>query len=128
MKIWQWPGDRKKIEDWFGRAGQASERIENDARRIIGDVRRNGDRAVARLTRLYDGPSIRPGDFDVPLARLEDAWERTASPLKKALRRASSRIKAFHRRQILKGWSIREPGFGRIDLRVIPMELSLIHI
>ena len=128
MKIWQWPGDRKKIEHWFGRSGQASERGENDARRIIRDVRRNGDRAVARLTRLYDGPSIRPGNFDVPLARLEEAWERTASSLKKALRRANTRIKTFHRRQILKGWSVREPGFGRIDMRVIPMERVAVYV
>jgi histidinol dehydrogenase len=128
MKIWQWPNDRRKIENWFDRAGQASEQVEETARRIIRDVRSKGDREVARLTRRFDGAKIRPGDFDVSLARLKEAWDQSPLPLRKALRQAKKRIETFHQKQRLKGWSILEPGFGRIDMRVIPMERVAVYV
>ncbi len=127
MRIWTWPRDRRAIERFFRRAEAVSADIEGGVRGIIDQVRRGGDRAVARLTRRYDGARVRAGDFDVPAGRLEAAWNATPARLKKALRTARRRIEAFHRTQKLKGWTLREPGFGRIDQRVLPLQRVAVY-
>ena len=127
MKIWTWPADRRAIERSFRKAEQAPAEVERSVADIIEQVRRGGDRAVARLTRRFDGAHVRPGDFDVPPQRLQQAWEATPGPLRRALRTARRRIEAFHRTQKLKGWTLREPGFGRIDQCVRPLRRVAVY-
>lgn len=121
MKIWNWPKDRAEIEGFFAQAGEASAEVDKAVDAIIEAVRTGGDRAVAELTQKFDKAALKPGGFDVPKAKLKEAWDATPAPIRKALRTAKRRIEAFHKTQRLKGWTINEPGFGRIEQRVIPL-------
>ena len=127
MKIWTWPGDRAAIEAFFAQAGQASAEVDRAVEAIIDQVRQGGDQALAELTLRFDKAELRPGDFDVPAAKLKAAWEATPAPLRRALRTARRRITAFHRTQKLKGWMIREAGFGRIEQRVLPLQRVAVY-
>lgn len=127
MKLWNWPKDRAAISEFFELASQVPPQVEQAVAGILDDVRKNGDNAVAALTAKFDRAEIAPGDFDVPAERLKAAWQATPAPLKRALRLAKKRIEAFHKTQVLKGWTIREKGFGRIDQRVLPLNRVAVY-
>jgi histidinol dehydrogenase len=61
---------------------------------IIARVRRNGDRALAELTRELDGCS--PAALEVDPDELDAALEATDPELRRALGDAADRIRAFH--------------------------------
>jgi histidinol dehydrogenase len=63
-------------------------------RRIVGEVRRNGDRAVRRYATRWDG--LGKGEsLRVPEADLEEAWEKTDPELQDAIKQAASNIRRY---------------------------------
>src|SRR4051812_28302021 len=121
MRQFAWPADRAELTNFFEQAESHHEQVERRVEEIIAAVRRRGDVAVAEFTKAFDRAELKPGEFDVPASRLAAAWAATPPKLKRALQTAKRRILAFHKTQALKGWTIREPGFGRIDQRVLPL-------
>jgi histidinol dehydrogenase len=76
--------------------------------RILRDVRRRGDAALAEWSARIDGrPSTGPGPvngFEVPRAAWVAAYERLSEAERAALDLAAERIAAFHRRQPMDSW------------------------
>ncbi|MGO9937091.1 MAG: histidinol dehydrogenase [Terracidiphilus sp.] len=74
----------------------ANDLAEVDAavRRIVNDVRRNGDLALRRYAARWDG--LDKGEaFRVPEAELHEAWQRTPPELKDAITQAAGNIRRF---------------------------------
>jgi histidinol dehydrogenase len=68
--------------------------IEPAVRRIVADVRRNGDRALHRYSARWDAlPAALP--LQVPVAQLHASWEASTPALRTALRRAAANIRRF---------------------------------
>ena len=68
--------------------------IEPAVRRIIGNVRRNGDRALRRYAARWDGlGSSEP--VQVPEADLQHAWQKTPGELQEAIAQAASNIRRY---------------------------------
>jgi len=71
--------------------------VEQQVRRIIEDVRREGDAAVAHYTKAFTGVDV--ASFEVPRAEIEAAFGQVSPALVAALRDAATRIEVYHRRQ-----------------------------
>jgi histidinol dehydrogenase len=68
--------------------------VEPAVRRIVNDVRRNGDRAVRRYAMRWDG--LGKGDpLRVPEDELHQAWEKTDPPLQDAIKQAAGNIRRY---------------------------------
>src|SRR5580693_7238100 len=68
--------------------------VELAVRRIVSNVRRNGDRALRRYAERWDGPtSSEP--VRVPEANLHDAWRRTVPELQEAITQAATNIRRY---------------------------------
>ena len=68
--------------------------VELAVRRIVSNVRRNGDRALRRYAERWDGPtSSEP--VRVPEADLHDAWRRTVPELQEAITQAATNIRRY---------------------------------
>ncbi len=63
-------------------------------RRIVNDVRRNGDRALRRYAVRWDGLG-KHESLCVPEAELQEAWQKTAPELQDAIRQAAGNIRRF---------------------------------
>jgi histidinol dehydrogenase len=63
-------------------------------RRIVNDVRRNGDKAVNRYAVRWDGLG-RGESVRVPEADLQRAWQQTSSELRDAIQQASANIRRY---------------------------------
>jgi len=95
---------RESLERVFGEHVSPAEAV----RRILADVRVNGDAAVARWTEKADGKTV--ADPAVPPTEWRAAYERIPDDLRSALALAAERIRAFHARQPLPAWTTTELG------------------
>lgn len=89
--------------------GSRLQEVEPLVRRIVEDVRRDGDRALRRYVcqfdRLSSNQSVR-----IDEAELADAWRSTAAELKSALRIAEKNIRQFCEWQKPKSWTRSQRG------------------
>jgi len=92
--------------------------VEQQVRRILDDVRREGDAAVARYTAAFTGREL--ARFEVPRAEVEASYQHVAAPLVAALREAAERIRAYHERQ--REHSSRSFSEGGIGMQVRAIE------
>lgn len=83
---------RGPVSDTEASAGEA-------VRRIIADVRAEGDAAVRRHTESFDGAIAYP-TLEVPGSEIEAALGRISSELRGALELAAGRIRAYHQKQL----------------------------
>lgn len=107
------------IQRIFGEPLTVGEAVE----RIIADVRRDGDSALADYARRIDGEA--PSSWRVPPEEIERAYEETPQDLLDALTLAAERIRAFHERAMPNSWYDDETGLGQ---RFIPVASAGIYV
>jgi histidinol dehydrogenase len=88
-------GGRASTSAVFGEDASAAENV----RRIIADVRGEGDPAVRRYSEAFDGP-IAYEALEIPARDVEGALTRIDTGLRSALEFAAGRIQAYHERQL----------------------------
>ncbi len=86
------------------RGGAALDSVLPAVRRIVNDVRRNGDRALLRYAARFDGLADRNA-LQVSAEEMAAAWESADPALRQALATAAKQIRSFARRQLPKSWS-----------------------
>jgi histidinol dehydrogenase len=72
--------------------------VEDQVRRILSDVRAEGDAALARYTKAFTGASYTT--FEVSRREVEDAYERVDTAVVRALQHAKQRVADYHERQL----------------------------
>jgi histidinol dehydrogenase len=89
------------------KAGSARlDEAERVVRRIVEDVRRNGDRALIRYAKKFDGADLRREGFTVPADEVRRACRQAPRGFVQALRAAARNIRAAARRQMPRSWQI----------------------
>jgi len=87
------------------------EELEPRVRKIVNDVRRNGDRALRRYAQQWDGLGAKQ-PLRVSQGELALAWKSLAPPLQKALRQAAGNIRRFCEWQKLNSWTRTQAGIS----------------
>lgn len=98
---------------------------ENAVRRILEDVRKEGDEAVRRYTLQFDG--VCPQDFRVSQESIDQGVQQTDSAFLQILERAKRNIAAFHEKQVRSGFEIREQG-KVLGQRITPIESVGVYV
>ncbi|HYB99683.1 MAG TPA: histidinol dehydrogenase [Candidatus Limnocylindrales bacterium] len=94
---------------------------------ILEEVRRDGDAALARLTRQLDGVDLRKSGFEVSRREIDAAAARVEPSLLRALEKAHARIRAFHRNERERGFDRREDGI-RTGIRITPLAHAGVYV
>jgi len=96
-------------------------KVEPAVRRIVSDVRRNGDRALRRYAERWDGLGKKDA-VRVPESDLHDAWQKTSAELQDAIMQAAANIRRYCEWQKPQEWH-REihPGV-RVGQLIRPLE------
>jgi len=87
----------KKI---FGEDLTASELV----RKIVSDVRKEGDAAVIDYTKKFDAVELLAENFQVTAEEFADAEQLADKKIVESLRRAAENIFSYHREQLPKSW------------------------
>jgi len=90
---------------------------------IIANIRQRGDAALLEYTNRFDGwNATSAADLEVPLARLEQAWNTIPADQQEALKQAAERVRVYHERQKGESWSYREADGTLLGQKVTPLE------
>ena len=100
------------------------------ARRIVEDVRREGDAAVLRYAERFDGVSAGrlAGRLKVEEAELEAAYERVDAAFLEALRQAAANIRDFHERQKRQSWIDLRPDGTMVGMHIRPLKRVGVYV
>jgi histidinol dehydrogenase len=90
------------------RALGSSPEIEPKVKAILDDVRRNGDRAVLKYTKVFD--SLKTNWLAIKADEISGCAGRADRKVVAALKLSAKRIKAFHERQKEESWYFSEDG------------------
>jgi histidinol dehydrogenase len=119
MRIWSGRAAATQVKKIAARGAQF-DAVEAQVRRIVDDVRRNGDPALRRYSQKWDGLG-RGASLRIEEASLQAAWKAAAPELRSALRQAAANIRQFCEWQKPKEWRRSRPGISLGQL-VRPLE------
>ncbi|MBO6211090.1 MAG: histidinol dehydrogenase, partial [Schwartzia sp.] len=90
--------------------------------KIVGDVRREGDAAVMRYTKLIDRTELTPDNFVVSQAEFKEAETLVDGKVMESLRRSIANVRRYHEEQKPKSWmTYREEG-SLLGQSVLPLD------
>ena len=96
---------------------------------IVTAVRERGDAAVLEYTKRFDKLAARKvKDLEITPAAMQDAFAALAPEDRDALTAAAARIRAFHERQKVDGWTFREADGTELGQRVMPLDSVGIYV
>jgi histidinol dehydrogenase len=118
----------KRYLDGLPRAGRPLPAVERAVARILAEVRRDGDAALVRLTRRFDGVSLSPGRLRVPVREIRAQARRAEPALRRALAEMAERIEAYHRRQRDDGFVMPLPDGSVLKEVVRPLDSAALYV
>jgi histidinol dehydrogenase len=95
---------KAKLIELERRGGAALETVAPAVRKIVREVREQGDRALLRYARKFDGLAS-GAPLRVDEMETAAAWEQLDSSLRQALETAADNIRAFAQRQLPRSWN-----------------------
>lgn len=113
--------DRRAFARVMNARQASTDTMRETARKIVNEVRDGGDRALFRYTRQFDKVSLTSRTVRLDPASFA-ALARTVPPkLKRAIREAAKRIRAYHQRQKMQPFSMRTAE-GTLSQLVRPLQ------
>lgn len=129
LRIWQFPSpesqafletvERRQVSlpaEWTRRVAQ-----------IIDDVRREGDAAVLRYVREFDGVDLTPESLRVPPTELQRLADQAPQDVVAALQQAAGRIRRFHEQHHPASWDW-DDGRAWVGLRFRPLDVVGVYV
>ncbi len=101
------------------RGASFDDAVDEAARAIIAQVRRDGDAALAALTERFDG--VRPATLRVPAEALAAALDATDPELRAIIEEAAANIRRFHEQQRERSWFTEDGDGVVLGQRIVPM-------
>ena len=118
------PRIREANKKLFGADLTAAEIVD----KIVGDVRRDGDEAVIKYTKLIDRTEFTPEEFVVTEAEYEAAYQEADPAVVESLRKAAENVRRYHQEQKPNSWmSYRDKG-SILGQSVIPLDRVGIYV
>tara|TARA_Y100000589_G_scaffold331939_1_gene388054 strand:+ start:106 stop:1392 length:1287 start_codon:yes stop_codon:yes gene_type:complete len=95
-------------------------------RKILKDVKDNGDDAVRKYTLKFDG--FNPFSLRVSQEEIKEAWNNTNISLQKALKNAKNKIEKFHLKEIPQSFSIEGLHGENVQRKWLPVQRAGLYI
>ena len=96
------------------------------AQRIIDAVRAEGDDAVRRFCREFDGVELE--DFRLPQGQIDAALEELDPAFLAALEKAADQIRDFHEREVQQSWFTTRADGTMLGVKVTPVAAAGIYV
>ena len=113
--------DAKSLDRVFRARKMRLEAAEPAVRRILDDVRRQGDRALVRYTRRFDGVDLDEAGFTVSAQQIREAYHHVPRDFVRALGLAARNIRAMAARQLPRPWHASNGAGTRVAQAVRPL-------
>ena len=129
IKIAKWAADKPSdIVTSFLKRPAFDPGAETAAKATLDDIRANGDVAVLKAIRDFDGVSLTPAGMRVTMAELAEARETVDAPFRIAARETYKRVTTFSRAGMKKDWKIFSPKGGELGEQFVPLDRVGVYI
>lgn len=118
------PRIREANKKLFGADLTAAEIVD----RIVGDVRRDGDEAVIKYTKLIDRTEFTPEEFLVTEAEYEAAYQEADPAVVESLWKAAENVRRYHQEQKPNSWMTYRDKGSILGQSVIPLDRVGIYV
>lgn len=105
-----------------------NEEILSAVRKIVSDVRSNGDLALIRFSRQFDSVELSPGNLSVAEKEIDHAYKVVDKKFLEALRMAKDRIYTYHLNQKTGSWFVAEDDGVILGQLIRPIEKVGIYV
>jgi histidinol dehydrogenase len=96
------------------------ESVDRDVRKILKAVKKDGDKALVRFAKKFDGVDFQERNLFVSIPNLHNASWRTTEDVHEALEVAHRNIEDFHRVGLREGWSGRNVQGAKVGEKFDP--------
>ena len=108
---------------------EQDEAIDSAAARILKQVRAEGDAALVRLTREFDGVQISQAtELEIPRSEWFKALAELPAAQRQALEAAAERVRSYHVHQIQKSWSYTEADGTRLGQQITALDRVGVYV
>ena len=118
------PAIMRANEEMFGAPLTAQQVVD----RIVGEVRREGDRKVLYYTNLIDKAGLTAESLMATQAELERAYRAVDPDALAAMRRAIINVRRFHEEQMPKTWLTYRPDGAMLGQQITPLDTVGLYV
>lgn len=120
---------RRRLQEIFAEKNLSNlQEQEQTVRGIIDAVRAEGDAALIRFTRQFDGVELTAGQLRVASEEVAAAREQVGEDFIRAAEHAKTRIEAFHKKQLPQSWiDFGDDGIA-LGQKVTPMDRVGVYV
>ena len=123
IKLVKWtPTTRSRVVSSFLNRPSIDPLAEKVAARVLKDIRKDGNRAVLKYAREFDGSVLTAAKLPVPRREIAASRRRVDDEFKAAAQEAHDRIVRFSKAGLRKDWQISTPKGGQIGERFVPLD------
>jgi len=130
IKTFQYPSAAaQKRLDAIVKRGLAFKAKDTQAvKKILADVYRNKDKALIRYINRFDAPKLTVKSLKVTKKELDQAERRVDKGFMRSLNKAARQIKAFHKHQVEKSWSVTSADGTMLGQLVRPVNTAGVYV
>jgi len=111
-----------KLDSLLHRDAEQVEGIDATVAEVIRDVAEQGDEALFRYTKRFDGFDLEARGLEVPKWRIQQALESIPLDQKEALEYAAQRVRSYHEHQLQDSWQYQESDGTILGQKVTPIK------
>ncbi len=100
----------------------------NTVEKIVNDVKLNGDSALFKYTKAFDGVEIDGNNIEVSEEEIKEAYSLVDSELIEVMRRSAERIRVFHEKQKRTSWFEPEKNGEIMGQLVRPLSAAGVYV
>lgn len=126
MKIVKITG--KQFEKLRTRNLSRNKRVISSVEKIVADVRQNGDEAILKYTRRFDGVKLSPRELKVSERETNGAYQDISPDFVTNLRLIIDNISKFYRKQAKKSWKIIDDDGAMVGEKYQPLDTVGVYV
>jgi histidinol dehydrogenase len=112
----------------IGRGETAETQVRESVNTILSDVRAEGDAAILRYSREFDGAELEASSMRIPADVCQSALDNLDAPLRGAMERAADNIRRFHEHQRRTNWFTNDGDGVILGKRYTPVDSAAVYI
>ncbi len=117
-----------ELKDLRRSSSLSDPKLEGSVRKIVEDVKRNGDKALFRYTQKLDQVKLSSGTVKVSTRETEHALSSVPRKLLSDLRKAAKRVRNFHKRKLPSGSTFKDSLGNELGWVIRPIEKAGLYV
>jgi histidinol dehydrogenase len=119
---------QKKLDKIYSRYYSNRSLVERRVRKILEDVKKNGDEAVVKYTEKFDKVKLNPRQLKVSESEVNGAYQNIDPQFIQCLKVAIENVNRFYKKQIKKSWKVKDADGVKLQQVYHPLESVGIYI